>query len=258
MDVNIRGRTSVTLPTNIKYILLTGNSMLGNYSYLSRFTPTNVYEVDPTNGNGYVSDGGPIVGYDVGWSQWAPDGLARESVFPYIASQAVALGKAPAIGIINMAQGGTSSLDWQPGGAYATRMENGLAALAAQGIVPHKHIHYLGCWDVVNGYSGDGVYGLTNWFLLSCQTARPNVPVILGKRLIMASLMDSYGSQRRAEVWDGMYRAAITRANAGMLISAGPDDDICVGQWQDGVHFIDSPRWWIGYNWLYGGAFLNF
>ena len=246
-DICIRGRSPVTRPAGNKVVLLTGNSMLGNYSSLTRFKPANVYEIDPRDGQCYASDGGAIVGFDPGWYAWAPDGVSRESVAPYMAHLAVAAGHAPSISLINMAQGGTDCVDWQPGGGYWNRMRAGLATLAAQGIVPDLHIHYLGCWDALKGHSTAGVQGITNWFLLTCRGIMPNTKIKLAKRTYIAGV----SPVSQGAVWAGMYQAAVDRSAQGQAVSAGPDDDIYgITDLVDGAHYTDNSRYYVCQQWV--------
>lgn len=245
-DICNRGRSPVARPADNKVVLVTGNSMPGNYSRISRFTPSKVYEIDPRDGRVYKSDGGAILGFDSGWYAWAPDGISRESIMPYMAQLAVDAGHAPSISLLNMGQGGTDLVDWVPGGALWNRMTTALATLSQAGVVPDLHIHYGGCWEAVKGYSFAGCYGLMNFFLDECHRARPSLRVKVAKRTYHASADPSVMSA----VWAGMYQAICDRDAAGMKVSAGPDDDICLADVADSVHFIDNSRFHVCQQWV--------
>lgn len=244
-DICNRGRSPVTRPAGNKAVLVTGNSMPGNYSLISRYVPSKVYEIDPRDGLTYKSDGGAIIGFDEGWYASSPDGFSRESIMPYMAQLAVDAGHASSISLINMSQGNKDLVDWVPGGALWNRMQTSLALLAQTGIVPDLHIHYGGCWEAYRGYSYGGCHGLMNFFLDECHKARPGVPVKVAKRTYIAGADPS----SMAAVWAGMYQAICDRSAAGMKVSAGPDDDICLADVVDGAHFIDNSRFHVCQQW---------
>lgn len=242
---NRLARPNVTLPAGTKFVLITGNSMLIDYSSVDPFVPTNVYECDPSDGTFSQSDGGPTMGFDPGWWAWAPDGISRRSVLPYMLQLAVNAGHASNLCMINMAQGGTDCVDWQPGGALWNRMVAALAMLKSQGVEPHLHIHYLGCWDALKGYTYVGVHGITNWFLAACQSEMPNTKMKIGKR----TYINGVNPASQSAVWAGMYQAIVDRSNAGQQVSAGPDDDIDLTNVVDGVHYIDNSRYYVCNQW---------